>query len=382
MRAIPFGRPMISDAERHAVLAVLEGSTLVHGPRSKDFEKNFAEYTGAAHSISCSSCTAGLHLYYFAKGIGSGDEVIVPAQTHTATAHAVELTGASCVFADAEPVTGNIDVDAVEQCITERTKAISVVHYLGRMADMNRLCALANKHGLSVLEDCALAIGTRENGVHAGLLGEAGCFSFYPIKHMTTAEGGMIITNNDELAAKLRLQRAFCVDRTPNERTVPGVYDVVGLGFNYRMNEIQAAIGIEQLKRIDSFLDAREANYHALYEGLLNLDELRVVDSRSTDASKASFYCLSVLLDDALVGKRVDIVEAMKARGVGTSVYYPQPVPHMTYYRKKYGYTDSSFPVAARLSNASIALPVGPHLTIDDMQYVVQSLKESIQEVK
>jgi len=381
MRTIPFGRPMISDAERKAVMDVLEGPTLVHGPRSKEFEQDFAAYTAAKHAISCSSCTAGLHLYYFAKGIGVGDEVIVPAQTHTATAHAVELTGASCVFVDAEPETGNIDVDAVEQCITGRTKAISVVHYLGRMADMTRLCALAAKHGLNILEDCALAIGTREKGVHAGLLGEAGCFSFYPIKHMTTAEGGMIITDNDELAATLRLQRAFCVDRTPSERTVPGVYDVVGLGFNYRMNEIQAAIGIEQLRRMDSFLAAREENYRALYAGLQDVSELAVVDSRSTTSSKASYYCLSVLLDESLVAHRVDIVAAMKARGVGTSVYYPRPVPHMTYYRKKYGYEESSFPVAARLSNASLALPVGPHLTVDDMQYIVSCLKKSILEI-
>lgn len=382
MRTIPFGRPMISDTERQAVLSVLDGPTLVHGPRSKDFERDFAKYTGAAHAISCSSCTAGLHLYYFSKGIGAGDEVIVPAQTHTATAHAVELTGATCVFADAEPLTGNIDVDEVEKCITSKTKAISVVHYLGRMANMSRLCELATKHGLTILEDCALAIGTRENGTHAGLLGEAGCFSFYPIKHMTTAEGGMIITNNSELADKLRLQRAFGVDRTPGERTVPGVYDVVELGFNYRMNEIEAALGIEQLKRIDSFLAAREANYNLLYELLQDIDELRIVDSRSTGASKASFYCLSVLLNDTLIDNRVKIVAAMKARGIGTSVYYPRPVPHMTYYKNKYGFPGDSFPIAAHLSNASIALPVGPHLNIEDMQYIAKYLKESIMEAK
>lgn len=382
MRTIPFGRPMISDAERKAVMNVLEGPTLVHGPRSKEFEQDFAAYTGAKHAISCSSCTAGLHLYYFAKGIGSGDEVIIPAQTHTATAHAAELTGASCVFVDAEPETGNIDVDAVEQCITERTKAISVVHYLGRMADMTRLRALAAKYNLTILEDCALAIGTRENGVHAGLLGEAGCFSFYPIKHMTTAEGGMIITNDDDLATRLKLQRAFCVDRTPSERTIPGVYDVVGLGFNYRMNEIQAAIGIEQLRRIDTFLATREENYSVLYDNLQDMEELTVLDSRSTASSTASYYCLSVLLDERLVKRRTDIVAAMKTRGVGTSVYYPRPVPHMSYYRKKYGYDDSSFPVASRLSNASIALPVGPHLTIEDMQYVAHCIKEAILEVK
>lgn len=382
MRVIPFGKPMIGEAERNAVLAVLEGPTLVHGPRTKDFENAFAEYTGAEHAISCSSCTAGLHLYYFALGIGPGDEVIVPAQTHTATAHAVELVGARTVFVDAEPRTGNMDVDLVEAAITARTKAISVVHYLGRMADMPRLRALADKHGLPILEDCALAIGTRLDGKHAGLLGDAGCFSFYPVKHMTTAEGGMVITNNADLAAKLRLQRAFCVDRTPGERSMPGIYDVVGLGFNYRMNELEAALGIEQLRRVDSFLEARRANYTALAAALHGIDEISVIDSGSTDRSQSSHYCLSLLLNDALAAKRPGIVAAMKARGVGTSVYYPRPVPHMSYYKNKYGHGEGSFPVAARLSGTSIALPVGPHLTVEDMHSIVDTLKESICEVQ
>lgn len=381
MRNIPFGRPMIGEAERQAVLAVLDGPTLVHGPRSREFEEAFAAYTGAKHAIACSSCTAGLHLYYFARGIGAGDEVIVPAQTHTATAHAVELVGATPVFVDADPVTGNIDVGAVEACLTERTKAVSVVHYLGRAVDMVRLRAITDRHGLPIIEDCALAVGTRQDGVHAGMLGDAGSFSFYPVKHMTTAEGGMVITNDDELAAKLRLQRAFCVDRTPGERTVPGVYDVVGLGFNYRMNEIQAALGVEQLRRVDGFLAARRDNYTALAEALGRIEGLTVVASGDAGTDVSSHYCLSVLLDARLEAKRLEIITALKARGVGTSIYYPHPVPHMTYYRRKYGFAADSFPVATRLSNASIALPVGPHLTVDDMTYIAKSLKESITEV-
>jgi dTDP-4-amino-4,6-dideoxygalactose transaminase len=373
---------MIGEAERQAVLAVLEGPTLVHGPRSREFEAAFAAYTGAKHAIACSSCTAGLHLYYFARGYGPGDEVIVPAQTHTATAHAVELVGATPVFVDAEPVTGNIDLDAVEAAITERTKAISVVHYLGRTVDMTRLRAIADRRGLPVLEDCALAIGSRLNGVHAGLLGDAGSFSFYPVKHITTAEGGMVITNDDALAAKLRLQRAFSVDRTPGERTVPGVYDVVGLGLNYRMNEIQAALGEEQLRRVDSFLAARRDNYQALSEALGQIEGLTLVQSGDEGPFTSSHYCLSVLLDSPLAAKRLEIINGLKARGVGTSIYYPRPVPHMTYYREKYGFGPDSFPVAARLSNASIALPVGPHLTVDDMAYITNSVEETLKEVQ
>jgi perosamine synthetase len=170
------------------------------------------------------------------------------AQTHVATAHAVELTGAKPIFVDAELRTGNIDIAAIEARITPRTRAIAVVHYLGVPVDMVPVNAIAKRHRLFVLEDCALAIGTRFDGIHAGLLGDAGCFSFYPVKHMTTAEGGMIITRDGAFAEKLRHIRAFGVDRHSGERKIPGVYDVTALGFNYRMNEIESAIGIEQVK--------------------------------------------------------------------------------------------------------------------------------------
>src|SRR2546426_9577004 len=192
-RTIPFGAPMLGDGERQAVLDVLAGPILVHGPRTHEFEAEFARFTGAPRAVSVSSCTAGLHLVWFGLGLGPGDEIIVPAQTHTATAHAVELTGAKPVFVDSEPVTGNIDAGVVEHAITDRTRGLSVVHYLGEPAAMSALMAVARKRDLFVLEDCALAIGTSLDGLHAGLHGDAGCFSFYPVKHMTTAEGGMVI---------------------------------------------------------------------------------------------------------------------------------------------------------------------------------------------
>jgi perosamine synthetase len=180
-RNIPFGRPLIGDEERRAVQEVLQGPILVHGPRAVAFEKAFAAWTQAPHAVSVSSCTAALHLLYFSWGFGPGDEVIVPAQTHTATAHAVELVGAKPVFVDAERATGNIDIAAIEAALTSRTRAISLVHYLGVPVDMDRINAIAGKRGLKVLEDAALAIGTKHKGTHAGLLGDAGCFSFYPV---------------------------------------------------------------------------------------------------------------------------------------------------------------------------------------------------------
>lgn len=380
MRTIAFGKPIIGPEEEQAVLAVLRSGTLVHGPKATDFEAAFAAWTKAPNAVSVGSCTAGLHLAYFAKGIGAGDEVIVPAQTHTATAHAVELVGARPVFVDAEKQTGNIAIDQIESKITPRTRAISVVHFLGMPVDMDRVMAIAQKHNLFVVEDCALAIGSRLNGKQMGLFGDLGCFSFYPVKHMTTAEGGMVIANDAALAERIRRQKAFGLDRTVGERKIPGIYDVTMLGFNYRMNELAAALGIEQLKRMNDFLAQRKRNYETLAGALADMPGITLLQS-SHDGFESSYYCLSIVLDDALAQKRFEIVKELNARGVGTSVYYPKPVPLLTYYKEKYGYREGDFPVASWISDQSIALPVGQHLTTDDMEYIASMVKEVLSSV-
>ena len=373
---------MIGAEEKAAVASVLEGPILAHGPRAKAFEESFSAWVGGGHAVSVSSCTAALHLAYFHLGIGPGDEVIVPAQTHVATAHAVEFTGAKPVFVDAEPHTGNIDINEVESRITEATRAISVVHFLGMPVDMERINAIAEPRGIWVVEDAALALGSRYKGVHAGLLGDVGCFSFYPVKHMTTAEGGMFLTRHSDVAEAIALKRAFGVDRAVGERKTPGVYDVTTLGYNYRMNELQAALGGEQLKRMEGFLAARKANFEALSRGLAGIDEVEILQTGGSGEFESSYYCLSAVLRDDVAELRFEVVERLKELGVGTSVYYPKPVPHMSYYRDKYGYDEKSFPHAARISYQSIALPVGPHLDLDDMSYIAASLKQSIAETK
>ncbi len=371
---------MIGDEERVAVAAVLAGTTFVHGPRIEEFEHHFAEFTGARHAIAVSSCTTALHLAYLAAGIGVGDEVIVPAQTHVATAFAVEYVGATPVFVDAESRTGNLDLDAVESAITPRTRALSIVHYLGMPVDMDRVRAIADRHGLFVVEDCALAIGTRFRGRHAGTLGDVGCFSFYPVKHMTTAEGGMVTTNDDALAARIRRQRAFGLDKTVTERAIPGVYDVTMLGYNYRMNELEAAIGTVQLTRVPGFLAARQRNDDALRAALARIPGVSLL-ATSGGSFVSSRYCGLAILDDATAPRRFEVVAVLKERGVGTSIYYPHPVPHLAYFREKYGYAETAFPNAARISNHGIALPVGPHLTEDDMWYIASQLAAVIQGV-
>ena len=374
---IPFGAPMIGAEERAAVADVLAGPVLVHGPVAAAFEKAFAAFTGAPHAVSVSSCTAGMHLVYFCLGYGPGDEVIVPAQTHVATAHAVELTGARPVFVDAEATTGNIAIEKIEAAITPRTRAIAVVHYLGVPVDMPLVMAIARRHNLFVLEDCALSPGASIDGVHTGLHGDAGVFSFYPVKHITTAEGGMVILRDATLAARLMLKKAFGVDRSHGERKVPGIYDTVALGFNYRMSEIHAAIGIEQLKKLPGFLKQRSTNHTALANLLGGLAGFSVLPAPNTRLHSCH-YCLAVLLDDTIAEKRPDIMAALTAHGIGSSIYYPQPVPRMTYYREKYGYNPLGYPVAASLSDRSIALPVGPHLGTSDMHTIASNLKDII----
>lgn len=381
-REVPFGRPIIGDEERKAVEEVLHGHLLTHGPRVKEFEAGFAAFTGAQHAVATASCTASLHLAYFYLGIGEGDEVIVPAQTHIATAHAVELCGGTSIFADAEPRTGNIDIDQLEDLITERTRAISVVHYLGLPVDMDRVMAIAQKHGLFVVEDCALAIGSYYKGTHAGLIGDLGCFSFYPVKHMTTAEGGMTITKHQEVARQTALHRAFGIDRNiVSERKIPGTYDAQQLGFNYRLNELGAALGIEQLKRVPGFLEQRRSNYYQLRAGLAEIDEVELLDA-SSEGFESSYYCMTMLLKEPLQEQRYEIMMALKARGVGTSIYYPRAVPHMTYYQEKYGFSHESFPVAGRISRNCIALPVGPHVDEEDVAYMIDSIKEVLWNIK
>ena len=376
MQEIPFGKPIIDQKEKEAVLKVMDGSLLVHGPVSVQFEKEFATFTNAPNAISVSSCTAGMHLIYFALGLGPGDEVIVPAQTHLATAHAVELTGAKPVFIDAEMKTGNIDINAIEAAINSRTKAIAVVHYLGVPVDMQEVTKIAKKHDLFLLEDCALAPGAKLDNIHAGLHGDAGVFSFYPVKHLTTAEGGMIILKDNDLAKKLKLIKAFGVNRNHGERKIPGMYDAEVLGFNYRMSEIHAAIGVEQMRKLPSFLLKRKENFIHLEKGLKNISSITVLQQPFNERFCSSHYCLGMMLEKSLADKRPAIMEALTGKGVGTSIYYPQPVPRMTYYKQKYGYNKNKFINAATISDSIIALPVGPHLGILDMDYIVKSIEE------
>ena len=376
-RTIPFARPWVTDDDRRQVLEVLEGPILAHGPQSKGFEADFAEFAGdGAHAVSLSSCMAGLHLACVHFGFGPGDEVLVSAQTHVATAHAVEVVGATPVFVDCDPETGNVTADGLRAAITERTKGIVLVHFVGIPAPMREIAELAAERDLKVIEDCALAVGSRLDGTHAGLFGDAGCFSFYPVKHITTAEGGMLITKHGDVAESINKLRAFGVDRSHSERSAPGRYEVPAVGLNYRLSEPAAALGRAQLSRIDENLARRRANFESLRGAIDGLDGARVLDGEGN-----SHYCLTMLLEGPLAESRDRLQGLLSEAGVGTSLYYPAPVPRMTYYQSKYGYDAARYPGAEAISDRSIALPVGPHLEAGDVDYVGATLREALEEL-
>lgn len=379
---LPFASPWITDSERQAVWEVLEGNILTHGPQSSAFEQEFGAFMGGeAYCVSVSSCMAALHLAYLEMGIGPGDEVIVTAQTHVATVNAVELLGARPVFADCEPITGNINPDVLEALITPFTKAIGLVHFVGIPCEMDAIMDVANKHDLAVIEDCALALGARYKKKHVGLFGRAGCFSFYPAKHITTGDGGMFVTCHKEIADKVAIMRSFGVDRTFTDRTLPGIYDVIELGLNYRMSDINAALGRRQLSRIGKILECRRSNFTKLKEYLAGINDVSILDSPS-DHLSSSHYCLVVILDGYLTAFRDKLIRRLNEAKIGTSVYYPHPVPRMMYYRQKYDYRAEDFPYANKISDHSIALPVGPHLGSEDMKYIGETFIKSIKEIK
>jgi perosamine synthetase len=379
---IPFGKPLLGEAERQAAADVLSGTTLTHGPRVKEFEAAFAAYTGAPYAVATATCMASLHLAYLTLGIGPGDEVLVPAQTHVAMAHAVEICGATPVFVDAEPRTGAVDLDLMEGLVTERTRAISVVHYLGLPVDMERVLAIARPRGIFVVEDCAIALGARIGEVHVGLHGDIGCFSFYPVKHITTGEGGMVITTRADVADQVSKQRAFGIDKSVlADRRHTAAYEIEHVGLNYRMSEIGAAIGVKQLERLPGFLEARERTFVALKAGLGEIEGLTVLETGHDGARRSSHYCLTAVLDEPLAARREEIIAGLKDRGVGTSVYYPKSLPDTRYYRATYGYPERSCPVATQISTCSIALPVGPHVEEGDVETMVDAVRNVVEEM-
>lgn len=382
VKQIPFGQPLIGEEEKLAVLKAMESPQLVHGPISLEFQRIFSEFIGqSAHSSTVSSATAGLYLAYLSLGIGHGDEVIVTSLTHVATANSILACGAEPIFVDVEINSGNIDYSLIERHVTEKTKAISVVHYLGNPVDMIQILQIAERFGLRVIEDCALALGTRINGKHVGLFGDFGVFSFYPAKHITTGEGGMIVSRDPALIRKAEKIKSFNYDKNVNDRVVPGVYDLEGFGMNLRMSEIAAAIGVEQMKRLPLFLSKRKLNYQRYLENESSLNKYGSFISHEIPGAENSHYCTSFLFNPEFSNFRNSIIVELKANCIGASVYYPVVIPNSKFYKTRNGKDvdriKEDFPNAMKISSSSIALPVGPHLEVTDIDRVCEELQSA-----
>lgn len=353
---IHIARPLIGEEERLAVLEVLDSGMLAQGARVKEFEDAFAEMCGTRQAVATSSGTAALHLALLAHGIGPGDEVITTPFTFIASANSVLYVGAKPVFVDIDPVTFNLDPGQVECAITPQTKAILPVHLFGLPCDIGAILTVAQERGLSVIEDACQAHGAEYRGKRTGSFG-TGCFSLYPTKNITSAEGGMITTDDANVAERCRILRQHGMRRR---------YYHDELGFNFRMTDVHAAIGLAQLRKLDRFNAARIANARFLNE------HLRGVTSPTTPHDRRHvFHQYTIRVPG---GRRDGIAEGLKERGIGAEVYYPVPVHRQRVY-VELGYL-GDFPEAERAADEVLSLPVHPGLTSADLDLIVEAVNE------
>ena len=369
MREILFSGPDITEEDIESVTNVIRGGWLTHGPHTQAFEKRFCDFTGAPLATTVSSCTSGLHLSCLALGLGPGDEVIVPAQTHVATAHSVEYTGAKAVFADVDPISGNICHEDLVEKLSDSTKAIIPVHMAGVSCDMRKLTSTCVDHGLALIEDCAHSLGTMFDDTHVGNFGIAGCFSFYPTKQITTGEGGMVISRSEKFISQIKKLKAFGIDTDPNKRTIPGIYDVNMLGYNYRMTDFQAILGERQLSRYAENLRRRKSNAKEYVNRLSRIAGVRFLDYEEG----GSYFLFQIILDDRY--DRNNVVKKLKDNGIGVSIHYATPVPLMSYYRVRYGYSEKEYPGAVQYGKQSLSLPVHSKLLETDIEHVCNTLE-------
>ena len=349
---IPFSKPDINRFDLKRVENSIKSGWLTHGPNTKKFEKIFCSFTKSKFSTTVSNCTSGLHLACIALGLKKGDEVIVPAQTHAATAHAAELTGAKVVFADVDPLNGNILVAQILKKINKKTKCIIVVHMAGFACEMDKIVNICNKHNIELIEDCAHAIGTKFKKKHAGTFGSCGVFSFYPTKQITTGEGGILITNKKKIIDKIKILKALGVNTPPELRKKQGIYDVTNLGLNYRLTDFQAALAIGQILRYKKNINYRQKNAKKFINIFSNLSKIRI---QKFNKNHSYFVCQIFFASEKL---RNRVMEIFKKKKIGCSIHYATPVPLMTYYKNKYRFKKGDFPNAEKYGKTSISLPV------------------------
>jgi len=375
-RYIPYALPLIGDEEIQAVTEVLRSDWITTGPKTKLFEAVFSRFVDAPHGVALNSCTAALHLALLAAGVGPGDEVITTPLTFCATVNTILHVGATPVLADVDPVTLCLSPEAAEAKITPRTKAIIPVHYAGHPAEMDAFLALAETHGLALIEDAAHAVGTSYRGRKVGSIGDYTAFSFYATKNLTTAEGGMLTTPHEEAADRIRVLGLHGISRDAWKRyTAAGswYYEVQEAGFKYNMTDMAAALGLAQLARFEAMQEVRKdyaARYNEAFGTLDALDLPPKADEANGDVHAWHLYVIR-LNAEALTIDRDAFLDALKEEGIGTSVHFI-PITHHPFYQRTLGVTPADTPVASAAYSRMLSLPLYPKMTPEDVSEVIR----------
>jgi dTDP-4-amino-4,6-dideoxygalactose transaminase len=374
-RFLVFGAPQIEQAEIDEVVHSIRSGWLGTGPKVARFEEDFKKYKGAQHAAAVYSCTAALHLAMLASGMGEGDEVITTPLTFAASVNAIIHTGATPVLADVDAITMNIDPARIAEKITPRTKAIMPVHFAGRACDMDALMALAKKHNLMIIEDCAHAIETRYHGREAGLFGEFGCFSFYVTKNVITGEGGIVLTKDEAHAARIKVLALHGMSKDAWKRFSDSGwvhYQVIEAGFKYNMMDIQAAIGIHQLQRVEKNWLRRQEIWKRYDEAFRSLPIGTPAPPEPN--TRHAYHLYTIMVDEKRCGIARDaFLSAIQAQGIGVGVHY-MSIPEHPYYQKTFAWRPEQYPNAMKLGRETVSVPLGPKLSDDDVGDVIEAV--------
>lgn len=370
-----FGSPAIEDSEIHEVVDSLKSGWLGTGPKVTQFEKDFKTYKSAQYSIAVNSCTAALHLSMITAGLKQGDEVITTAMTFCSTVNSIIHAGARPVLTDVEIGTMNINPDEIESKITTETRAIVPVHFAGRPCKMDEIMNIAEYHGIKVIEDCAHAIETEYKGQKAGTFGDFGCFSFYVTKNIITGEGGMVLTKNEEDAARIKTLALHGMSKDAWKRFSDEGYKhyyVTEVGFKYNMMDLQAAIGIHQLKRVEKYWNRRQEIWQHYNEAFSDLPITLTPDPEPD--TKHAYHLYTILIDEKKTGiNRDEFLNAMTEKNIGTGVHY-NSIPEHPYYQKEFDWKPEDYPISMRIGQQTVSLPLSAKLTDEDIEDVIQAV--------